>query len=214
MILTVEILETRNTASNSADIFIAVVGATGSGKSSSSSDMKVAIGRGLDSETSHATPCKSNVYSDRNLWLLDTPGFDDMQRSDTDVFTEISAWIATTYSSGIRLSGILYLHDISTPRLTGVTERLRLLEDLCGLDSQANITLVTTFWDYVKDRKNEYAAVGREWTLKEDSKVLGLDNQEGEFGCTSHQYSGVSQGDPRHGRVSPQGQALCTSVWI
>jgi hypothetical protein len=55
------------------------------------------------------------------------------------------------YSFGrqVFVNGIIYLHRIIDPRMTGTAvKNLQLLQDLCG-NEMKNVLLVTTFWDMV-----------------------------------------------------------------
>lgn len=45
-----------------------------------------------------------------DIYLVDTPGFDDTNRSDTDVLKAIATWLTKSYAKDVRLNGILYLH--------------------------------------------------------------------------------------------------------
>ncbi|KAJ7096516.1 hypothetical protein B0H15DRAFT_945981 [Mycena belliarum] len=94
---------------------IAVMGPTGSGKTSfinlvSGSDLRV--GRGLQS-------CTSTVQ----VTMIDTPGFDDTSKSDTDILTLIAAFLAKTYEATKKLAGIIYMHRISDIRMGGISTR-------------------------------------------------------------------------------------------
>lgn len=53
-------------------------------------------GHGLESCTSKISVIKL-PYPGVNLYLVDTPGFDDTYRSDVDIFKMISAWLIKTY---------------------------------------------------------------------------------------------------------------------
>lgn len=71
------------------DVFIAVLGVTGAGKStfiSKCTEKEVSIGHNLQACTQEVGVflCKSRDF---NIYLIDTPGFDDTDRSDTDVRT-------------------------------------------------------------------------------------------------------------------------------
>ncbi|KAL4263471.1 P-loop containing nucleoside triphosphate hydrolase [Pleurotus pulmonarius] len=88
---------------NDSDVesLVAVMGATGSGKTTfinlaSGSDLRV--GSGLMSCTSDVQTSKPFRLGDRTVRLIDTPGFDDTTRSDTDVLSMISAYLSTTYT--------------------------------------------------------------------------------------------------------------------
>jgi hypothetical protein len=82
--------------------------------------------------------------------LIDTPGFDDTKRKDTDVLRDIAGWMAVTYKKKIKLSGIIYLHRITDPRMGGTQMRnLTMFKELCGSKCFPAVTLVTTFWGAV-----------------------------------------------------------------
>ncbi|KAF5527233.1 Vegetative incompatibility protein HET-E-1 [Colletotrichum aenigma] len=113
-----------------SDILIAVMGITGSGKStfiSLCTDQSVSIGQGLHSETQDivAYPCRSDVGS--NVYLIDTPGFDDTERDDAEILRQIAAWVGESYKQKVHIRGILYLHRITD-----------------------NVILVTTMWEEVR----------------------------------------------------------------
>ncbi|KAJ5902344.1 hypothetical protein N7495_002872 [Penicillium taxi] len=94
------------------DVFIAVMGTTGSGKSSFISLL--------------AEPGTQAIYSylykydnNTNVYLIDTPGFDDTNRDDSDVLREIAFWLSDSLMKKIKLSGMFYFHPISDPRMQG-----------------------------------------------------------------------------------------------
>ncbi|KAK0734257.1 hypothetical protein B0T26DRAFT_630990 [Lasiosphaeria miniovina] len=124
------------------DAVIAVMGMTGSGKSTFISYFcdTAAAGHGLRSVT-------AQVEAHVSLILVDTPGFDDTTRSDTEVLREIASWLAVTYAHDIKLAGVVYLHGIQMPRVGGPAHtNMRLFRDLCGDESMASVALVTTHW--------------------------------------------------------------------
>ncbi|EWY83656.1 hypothetical protein FOYG_13458 [Fusarium oxysporum NRRL 32931] len=115
----------------------------------------VPIGHDLQACTQHVTAyqCKSSDTSD--IYLLDTPGFDDTNRSDTEVLKEIALCLTKTYEDNIKLSGILYLHRITDRRMGGSAKKnLMMFRKLCGEESLMNVILVTTMWE------DEYTAIG------------------------------------------------------
>lgn len=80
--------------------------------------------------------------------IVDTPGFNDTYRSDNDVLKELAEWLLKSYQDGIKISGIIYLHRISDPRMEGSALRnLRMFRKLCGEEFMKNVILGTTFWD-------------------------------------------------------------------
>lgn len=97
------------------------------------------------------------MYSDNlRVHLIDTPGFDDSTRKDTEVLRDIAGWMGVTYDKGIRLSGIIYLHNISHTRMAGSAMRnLFMFQKLMGKDCFPSIILATTFWGNVDPRIGE-----------------------------------------------------------
>ena len=161
--------------SSNEEILIAVFGMTGTGKTTfieKASGQKLQVGHNLHSCSSpipfpqtKLTPppigttniqkihCK---IGGRNITLVDTPGFDDTSRSDTDILILIASWLRESYKENTLLSGIIYLHRISDPRMSGSSvKNLRLFRKLCGAESMHNVALVTTMWDRVNRLEGE-----------------------------------------------------------
>ena len=79
--------------------------------------------------------------------LVDTPGFNDTERSDTDILASLADWMKGSYNEDMLLSGIIYLHSISEPRMThSMLKNLRLFRKLCGDENLKNVMLATTKW--------------------------------------------------------------------
>jgi hypothetical protein len=109
-------------------------------------------------------------YGDFTVHLIDTPGFDDTYRRDIDVLKDVSFWLSKAYKDDIKLTGIIYLHRISDPRLGGVALKdLTMFKKLCGEESFASVALVTTFWADVIPRVGE----SREAELKKTEEFYG-----------------------------------------
>jgi len=98
------------------------------------------------------------------IHLIDTPGFDDSNRSDTEILQSVSTWFAETYRSGFKLSGIIYLHKINENKMgRSALLNLAMFRRLCGDDCLPNVVFVTTMWDAVMDKEECEA---REMELK------------------------------------------------
>ncbi|OAX39966.1 hypothetical protein K503DRAFT_799234 [Rhizopogon vinicolor AM-OR11-026] len=136
------------------EIRIAVMGATGSGKSTfinEASGSDLPVGRGLESYTSEVQTSRPFVLNGRVVTLIDIPGFDDMTRSDTDILSMIAAYLSRTYEHGARLAGVIYMHRISDLRMSGTSKRnFRIFRELCGESSLRNVLIVTNMWSEVK----------------------------------------------------------------
>ncbi|KAH8767855.1 hypothetical protein BGZ57DRAFT_899450 [Hyaloscypha finlandica] len=139
-------------ASPNDEILIAVFGMTGTGKTTfieKVSGQKLNIGHNLHSCTMNIEKIHCKI-GNHNITLVDTPGFDDTSRSDTDVLILIANWLRESYKHHTLLSGIIYLHRISDPRMSGSSiKNLRMFRKLCGAESMHNVSLVTTMWDKV-----------------------------------------------------------------
>ncbi|KAF8853213.1 hypothetical protein BDZ45DRAFT_598912 [Acephala macrosclerotiorum] len=136
-------------------VLIAVFGMTGTGKTSliknlaGDAAIKLKTGHGLESCASikHMSACKIGGCS---VTLVDTPGFDDSKRSDTEILTLIADWLESSYNTDALLSGIIYLHRISDIRMSGSSiKNLRMFRKLCGTENMSKVSLVTTMWDKV-----------------------------------------------------------------
>ncbi|KAE9368404.1 hypothetical protein N431DRAFT_381805 [Stipitochalara longipes BDJ] len=143
------------------DAIVAVMGVTGAGKSSfisllSGEDVK--IGHDLESNTSEAQ-FFSFSHGSGSGYLIDTPGFDDTSRSNTDILKEVAACFCNMYAKGLKLNGIVYLHRISDPRMSGsAMKNLNMFQKLCGTQSSPNVVLVTTMWKELQQQTGGIAA--------------------------------------------------------
>jgi len=92
------------------------------------------------------------MYNEKlRVHLIDTPGFDDTNRKDTEVLRDIAGWLGVTYDNKIKLSGLIYLHRITDVRMTGSAKRnLFMFQKLCGSDCLPNVILATTMWGLVE----------------------------------------------------------------
>ena len=88
------------------------------------------------------------VVAGHPVRLIDTPGLDDTQRSDTDILRTIATALSMLYRTRIPLAGVIYLHRISDTRVGGASKRsIRLLEAICGPEAYPGTAVVTTMWD-------------------------------------------------------------------
>ncbi|KAL4886534.1 hypothetical protein BJY04DRAFT_213296 [Aspergillus karnatakaensis] len=162
---------------SSKDIFIAVMGMTGAGKSTfishcTEEEVIISAPGALESCTQEVRVHRCNYFLPyANVYLVDTPGFDDTNRKDTDILKEIATWLTQTYQQKIRLTGILYLHRISDNRMGGCAQKnLVMFKRLCGPNGIKNIRFVTTFWEKTDDQDGER----REQTLQTTEQFWGF----------------------------------------
>ncbi|KAM5379363.1 hypothetical protein ACJZ2D_004061 [Fusarium nematophilum] len=137
------------------DIYVALMGVTGSGKSTFISHCTGQAALAGDADRLPGTRVVQ-VYSFSyrsgvTIHLVDTPGFDDTNRHDSDILREISSWLSKSYTQKILLSGILYFHRISDPRMQESGKMsIALLLKLCGKNAMKNVVLTTTMWEKVE----------------------------------------------------------------
>ncbi|KAL6233248.1 P-loop containing nucleoside triphosphate hydrolase protein [Aspergillus navahoensis] len=144
-----------SSASNS--VFIAVMGVTGAGKStfvSQCTGQDVDVGHGLLSCTSEVAVFNGKVDG-RTVYLVDTPGFDDSNftdRPDFAILQSIAAYLSASYSQGIRIHGVIFLHPITDNRVTGSARRnIELMKALCGPAYFPHVALATTHWSTTRE---------------------------------------------------------------
>lgn len=113
--------------------------------------------------------------------LIDTPGFDDTEKSDLEILKILAAFLEdlfvdivrmldaeidpiARYRKKILLSGMIYIHRISDIRMGGASRRsFNLFLKICGQSNYKNIIIMTTMWDKVgpeEGRARENALIG------------------------------------------------------
>ncbi|PUU81471.1 hypothetical protein B9Z19DRAFT_1122095 [Tuber borchii] len=142
------------------EIIIALLGVTGAGKSHF---IREVSGNLAVEVSSDLYPCTNKVqsysfeYAGARITLVDTPGFNGMNRSDTKVLRMIGDWASEAYRNERLLSGIIYLHPITHTRMEGsILKNLRTLQGLCGQEALENVLLTTTQWSRVNWVEGEF----------------------------------------------------------
>ncbi|KAG6335337.1 hypothetical protein ID866_3748 [Astraeus odoratus] len=174
------------------DIIVAVMGPTGAGKSTfigrAVGSPNAGVGHDLTSFTTQVRAVRY-PHSDgiRNIVLVDTPGFDDTYFTDTRVLRTIADWLKETYKQNAKLSGMLYFHRITDPRVAGTPLRnLNMFKELCGKDNFKNVVLVTTMWD-------ELQTDTQLGTQREEELVRDFWQPMIKLGSTTHRFNGTEE---------------------
>jgi len=169
------------------DKIIALMGPTGTGKSTfidiATCQKAKHVGHKLESHTSeiravrflHPTTFVPYV-------LVDTPGFNDTNKTDAEVLDMIADWLKKTYKSNVKVAGIIYLHRISDNRMSGSPlKNLQMFGKLCGDTAIKSVVLATTMWTKVRPVE---VGVRREQELKEKywAGMLSLGSRMMRFG--------------------------------
>ncbi|KAI9566267.1 P-loop containing nucleoside triphosphate hydrolase protein [Boletus coccyginus] len=144
------------------------MGATGSGKSTFinlASGSTLAVSDSLESCTIDVET-SAFFLDERTVTLIDTPGFDDTTRSDTDILKSITDYLSSSYSKGAKLAGLIYMHRISDNKMGGPSRRnFHIFRNLCGDAGLQNVLLVTNMWSKVDHEEGQ--ARERELASKE-----------------------------------------------
>ncbi|KAJ3556285.1 hypothetical protein NP233_g12015 [Leucocoprinus birnbaumii] len=142
------------------EIRIAVVGRTGSGISQLIHDItgiyKHGVASGISLRpftqeiTEVTTPSTLPSLPDvGKVVFIDTPGFDFSRgNSEQDMFMRLSQWVKRRYGSKVRLTGIIYMHNIWAEELIRRPPLLtsNALQDICGPDWREKIVFVNSHW--------------------------------------------------------------------
>lgn len=119
-------------------------------------------------------------HSGRTVYLVDTLGFDDSFRTDTQVLKELAMFLGALYTKNIKLAGIIYFHRITDNKMGHHSlKNLAMFQKLCGKSTLASVALVTTMWDKIKDAVAMQHAERAEQELIQNPKYWGDMLEEG-----------------------------------
>lgn len=94
---------------------------------------------------------EATVYvKGREVILYDTPGFDDSEGRDAEIFHALAGQLAKSYDMGIRINGVIFMQSVSDPRVPK-SERCRsqLISKVVGAANYSHIAIATTMWDQI-----------------------------------------------------------------
>ncbi|KAH7002414.1 P-loop containing nucleoside triphosphate hydrolase protein [Ilyonectria destructans] len=164
------------------NIVIAVMGVTGAGKSTfieKVTGQNVGVGHGLISHTAAVSIYAYRLSSDRCVYLVDTPGFDDTSHSDTEILKEVAFFLSQIYRNDVKLAGIIYLHRITDNRVSGTAlKNLNMFKQLCGDEAFGHVILATSMWDTLDATLSE-TGVSREKELTTRTEFWGTMHKSG-----------------------------------
>lgn len=83
----------------------------------------------------------------QNIFLADSPGFDDTFRNDATILQSINECLSSAFEDGHEIVGLLYLHPITEVRMKGSARKnLILFGKIVGMRNMSKTILVTTKW--------------------------------------------------------------------
>ncbi|KAF6747796.1 P-loop containing nucleoside triphosphate hydrolase protein [Ephemerocybe angulata] len=155
-------------------VLIAVVGMTGSGKSSfinlASNSSKMTVSDDIDSCTDSVNASDPFDVDGRQVILFDTPGFDDSNMSETEVLGIITLELEKQHRTGQALHGIIYVQRISDQRVGGMAKaNFGIFREMCGENSLRNVIIMTNMWSLVG---SDSLGMARAKQLEESPKFL------------------------------------------
>lgn len=136
------------------------------------------------------------------MYLIDTPGFNDTNRSDAETLRVFATYLSASYAQNVFIHGIVYLHPIASNRMSGSSKRnIDMFRALCGYSTYSNVAIATTFWN----QRERSSFVQREAELRDGSAFFGGIVAEsarlfryGEFGQDARQLRDSARFIVRH----------------
>src|SRR5579862_1311073 len=82
-----------------------------------------------------------------DIYLMDSPGFDDTTVSDADILQQFANSLADCFHSKAKISGVLYVHAINEVRMKGsMLKNLKMFRKMVGESNMGCCMMVTTKW--------------------------------------------------------------------
>jgi len=165
-------------------IMVVLVGVTGAGKTTftsvASGRQDLGIGDGLDPCTQDPQAVRLTVDG-RPVILIDTPGFDDRDRSDMEILEDIGKWLSRQGFTK-HLDGLILLHPITQDFDSNLEKRrTRLLEKILGKDAYKRVVVATTMWGSLANEDEVGSDIRRRW-----EKGVWYDFYQGGAALTKH----------------------------
>ncbi|RXW15797.1 hypothetical protein EST38_g10055, partial [Candolleomyces aberdarensis] len=108
---------------------------------------KLQVGHSIQSCTDVVERADTFDLDGRRIVLFDTPGFDDTNKSETEILRIIAFELEKQYRKGQTLHGIIYVHRISDLRVGGIAKtNFGIFRKLCGDSSLRNVAIMTNMW--------------------------------------------------------------------
>ncbi|KUI64665.1 GTP-binding protein A [Cytospora mali] len=129
------------------------------------SGKNMGIGHTAEACTLDVEPAEVTVDG-MSVIIYDTPGFDDTEGRDAEIFTKISKYLASSNARDRLLNGVIFMQQITEVRVpASERNRTRLFKEIVGAENYNQVAIVSTMWNQVnKDfgEKNEKNRAGDE----------------------------------------------------
>jgi hypothetical protein len=153
---------------------IVVMGVTGVGKSTFiqyATGKEVKIGHGQEAceclltllyyrstltNSKGTAEVKMYQIPDTDVYLMDTPGFDDTYISDADILKNIATALVDAFNDQVEIQGALYVHPVTEVKMRGSGRKnLLMFQSVLGMKGMNHCRLVTTKWSKQEMRVSE-----------------------------------------------------------
>ncbi|KAJ5287612.1 hypothetical protein N7478_003298 [Penicillium angulare] len=95
------------------------------------------------------------IWHGRRIHLIDTPGFNDPNRSDVETLKVLSSYLGASYANEVRINGILMLQPNDRDNLEPISRHnINKVKAICGFAGYRNFCIVTTMWPRESDLKD------------------------------------------------------------
>ncbi|KUI59267.1 GTP-binding protein A [Cytospora mali] len=109
------------------------------------------IGHTADACTSDVEPAEVTVDG-KSVIIYDTPGFDDTEGRDAEIFMKISKYLASSYNTDSLLNGVIFMQQITEVRVpASERNRTRLFKEIVGAENYKQVAIVSTMWNQVNE---------------------------------------------------------------
>lgn len=126
---------------------------------------------------------------------MDTPGFNDTNRSNAETLEVLAAYLSAAYANGVSIHGIILAHSISDNRMQNSSlKQIDMVRSMCGFSSYDNLAIVTTKWPGIGSSTGEDRSklLAREDEMRADQRFFGYFIDRGASMFRHHDAEGAA----------------------
>ena len=124
--------------------------------------MYLAYSTATDMDFQGTATCKeyATTVDGKEIWVIDTPGLDDAPIGNLAVLNRI----AEKLQAGPNVSGVIYFHRVTNPRLAGsARSNIKIFQQICGAPFYYKTAFVTTMWNTIRpDQLSKFEKLNNE----------------------------------------------------